>query len=312
MGILKVVAYYKSVPQKNSNVQKTALLENYIQGVRRHGDIGELHNDFTHVPSDVGLIQGWVYENTTPPHLRLRKNVIDQQRMANKYAACADANLFLYADKTNPHGYLRYSYNGVFPNTGIYCDTEIDPKRWQKISLDTNIQLKDYRKKGAHILLMMQRQGGWSMGNYDVVEWTLDTIRKIKKHTDRPILLRAHPGDRNAKHYLYKRGSRLHNIPNVVIGKEQSDLKQELGKAWAVVNHNSSAVVGPIIQGYHCFLTDPASSQCAEVSNTDFSTIEKPKEFDRQKWLERISMFHWSFEELRNGDCWAHMRNYAQ
>ena len=58
MGILKVVAYYKSVPQKNSNVQKTALLENYIQGVRRHGDIGELHNDFTHVPSHVGLIQG--------------------------------------------------------------------------------------------------------------------------------------------------------------------------------------------------------------------------------------------------------------
>jgi len=45
-----------------------------------------------------------------------------------------DSNLFLYANTTNPLHYLRYSFNGVFPTTGIYCDTTIDPCRWQKIS----------------------------------------------------------------------------------------------------------------------------------------------------------------------------------
>ena len=60
----------------------------------------------------------------------------------------------------------------------------------------------------------------------------------------------------------------------------------------------------------HAFLTDPKDSQCREVANTDFSKIERPDHFDRLQWLRRISMFHWNFEELRNGSCWRHMREY--
>ena len=84
----------------------------------------------------------------------------------------------------------------------------------------------------------------------------------------------------------------------------------DLHKAWAVVNHNSSSVVGPIIQGYHSFVTDSTHSQCADVSHDDFHRIESPKEFDREAWLQRISMFHWKFDELRNGTCWRHMRQF--
>ena len=89
-------------------------------------------------------------------------------------------------------------------------------------------------------------------------------------------------------------------------------LEEDLRKAWAVVNYNSSSVVGPIIQGYHSFITDPETSQCAEVSNTNFQNIENPDEFDRLQWVRRISMFHWKFEELRDGSCWRHMRTYCQ
>jgi hypothetical protein len=101
-------------------------------------------------------------------------------------------------------------------------------------------------------------------------------------------------------------------MSNVRISPVGTSLTTDLHKAWAIVNHNSSAAVGPIIEGYHCFLTDPADSQCAEVSNVDFRNIENPQEFDRQKWLERISMFHWKFDELADGSCWRHMRNYFQ
>ena len=45
--------------------------------------------------------------------------------------------------------------------------------------------------------------------------------------------------------------------------------------------------------------------------HTDFSKIENPQQFDRQKWLERISMFHWNFDELSNGVAWKHMREYV-
>jgi hypothetical protein len=112
--------------------------------------------------------------------------------------------------------------------------------------------------------------------------------------------------------YLHNRTTRLKNLPNVHISLGNAGLETDLTNAWAVVNHNSSAVVGPIIQGYHAFITDPKKSQCAEVANTDFSLIENPKQFDRQRWLERISMFHWKFSELEDGTCWRHMRNYCQ
>lgn len=309
---MKVVGYLKSVPAKNSNQQKIQLLQNFIEGVNKCGDTGILSNDMNVLESDVGLIQGWVYDKLSTPHLRLRKNIIDYQKINQKFSCTADANLFLYDNKQNPHGYLRYSFNGVFPTTGIYCDNDVDPKRWNSISKNTGIMLDDYKKKGRHILVMMQRQGGWSMAGHDVVDWTLNVIREIKKYSDRQIILRAHPGDRNSKHYLYDRNSKLRNIPDVKISHPNTPLEHDLTKAWAVVNHNSSAAVGPIIKGYNCFITDPKNSQCREVSNTDFSLIERPKQFDRLKWLERISMFHWSFAELSSGECWQHMRNYVR
>jgi hypothetical protein len=65
------------------------------------------------------------------------------------------------------------------------------------------------------------------------------------------------------------------------------------------------------IEGYPVFLTDPTRSQAAEIANTDLKLIETPNtEVNRQRWIERLSMFHWNFEELKSGECWAHMRNY--
>jgi hypothetical protein len=52
-------------------------------------------------------------------------------------------------------------------------------------------------------------------------------------------------------------------------------------------------------------------SQCAEIANKNLSEIENPKLFDRQNWANRLAMFHWNFDEIQNGECWAHMRRYV-
>jgi hypothetical protein len=304
---MKVVSYLKTVPDRNSNLQKPQLLINFIKGVNAAGDNGIVSDSRVIQPADVAVIQGWVYSDTRSPHLKLRKQIIDTQTVVT-----GDANLFLYKDKTNPHGYLRYSFNGIFPTTGIYCDTDVDTNRWNQISKDTNIQLEDYKSKGKSIILMLQRDKGWSLKGTDIQHWTIKTIVQLRQYTDRPIIIRTHPGDKSAPAYIKRLNQSIKNISNVRISAIGSSLDTDLHKAWAIVNHNSSAAVGPIIEGYHCFLTDPADSQCAEVSNTDFRNIENPKEFDRQKWLERISMFHWKFDELEDGSCWRHMRNYCQ
>jgi hypothetical protein len=306
---MKVVSYLNTVPAKNLNTQKTELLVKFVSGVNKIGDKGILHNGNNEIDSDVGIIQGWVYQDISSPHLKLRKNVIDNQIYKNKFVVSADANLFLYNDISNLHGYLRYSFNGVFPNTGIYCDDVIDSKRCQQIFKDTGIVIEDYKHNGKNIVLMLQRNGGWSMGNTNVCDWMLTTIKQIRKYTDRPILIRPHPGDKRATTYLSNINLTIEK--NVTISSNVTSLDNDLKNAWAVVNHNSSAVVGPIIKGYPAFITDPDRSQCAEVANTDFSLIENPNQYDRQKWLERISMFHWKFSELEDGSAWSHMRNYV-
>lgn len=309
---MKVVSYLNSVPSINNNQQKTALLIKYVAGVNAAGDEGILHQGNNIIPSNVGVIQGWIYENKSPPHLKLRNDIIEHHKKFNTYSCTADANLFLYQNKHNPHGYLRYSFNSIFPTTGIYCDDNPDPARWQQIQKDTGIQISDYKTKGNSIVLCVQRNGGWSMGKTDVQDWIIDTVRRIRKHSDRTIIIRSHPGDKKAQQYLTGRFNRIGNLPNVKLGEFGTPLEVDLNKAWAVVNHNSSSIVGPIIQGYHAFCTDPEKSQCAEVTHHNFHDIENPKQFDRQKWLERISMFHWKFTELEDGSCWRHMRNYCQ
>jgi hypothetical protein len=309
---MKVVSYLKTVPSKNNNPQKTILLEKFVEGVIRAGDKGVIHPGLDVIDSDVGMIQGWVHQDFRTTHLALRNRVIEQQKLKNKFTATADANLFLYSDKNNPHGYLRYSFNGIFPNTGIYCDDQINPLRWKQIQRDTGIELLDSKQRGAWIVIMLQRNGGWSMEGQDVQQWALQTIKKIRQYSDRTIIIRPHPGDKHANTYLQPHKTIIKNIPNVKISPQGRTLEEDLRKAWAVVNHNSSAIVGPIIQGYHAFITDPKTSQCAEVAHNSFEHIENPKEFDRQRWLERISMFHWKFSELEDGSCWRHMRNYCQ
>lgn len=312
---MKFVVYQACLPATNKNLEKNEILDRFPLGVAYLGlDEVTIHEQRNLVEADVAMMVGWVHEDSKEtPHLTFRKQIIDEQRRRNKKVLLADSNLFLYKDRTNPHHYLRYSYNGIFPNTGEYCDKNVDPTRWKTLSENIGLSLKDYRDNGNHILLCLQRNGGWSMGGFDVIDWTAQTIKELRKYTDREIVIRAHPGDKGSKHYLNANNliKKIGFLKGVRVSKEGTDLMADLKRCWAVVNHNSSPTVGAAIEGYPVFVTDPIRSQCQEIANTDLSKIEDPVLPDRKQWVERLAMFHWNFNEIANGECWAHMRNYA-
>jgi hypothetical protein len=262
----------------------------------------------------VALIQGFVHEHgKDSPHLRLRRAAIDLQKTNNKRSLIVDSNLFLYSNKENPFHYLRYSFDGVFPTTGFYFDTEIDPSRWQKISRNLNLSLKDYRSQGEHILICLQRNGGWSMAGLDVQDWAVKIINTLRQYTDRPIVIRAHPGDKSSREYLDPRSPKCKiKFSKAVRLSTNVNLVDDLKNCWAAVNYNSSPVVGAAIEGIPIFVMDPANSQCAEIANTDLAQIENPNMVERQPWVERISMFHWNFDELKSGESWNHIRKFIK
>ena len=309
--MVSVNIYHNSVPNQK-NPEKIQLLQNYSTGVKAVGDKKSDIYDYTYRPSDVAVIQGWLGPGkATSNHLNLRKNVIENQLKNGKYVVAVDSNLFLYSNTENPLHYLRYSFNGVFPKTGIYCDTIIDPSRWQKISQNLNLTVKDYRTSGNHILLLFQRNGGWSMGTKDIQDWAIETIQTLRKFTDRSIRIRLHPGDKTTQNII-KPGNPACRIPfsSTITLSQNPKLVDDLKDCWAAVNYNSSPVVGAAIEGYPIFVLDPEKSQCAEIANTDLSKIENPNLPDRQQWLNRLGMFHWNFDELKSGECWAHMKQF--
>jgi len=308
-----VAVYHKTVPNAR-NQEKIDLLKYFSQGVSASGNTAIDSYDYQHQLTDVGVIQGWLGQgDITTPHLQLRNNVIQEQIKRNKYVVAVDSNLFLYSNTDNPLHYLRYSFNGVFPNTGIYCDNIIDPNRWQKISKNLNLTLKDYRTAGDHILLCLQRNGGWSMGDVDIQDWAVNTINAIRQFSNRPIVIRPHPGDKTSKTIIQPGNPACRiKFSKAVRLSVNVNLVDDLRNCWAAVNYNSSPVVGAAIEGIPIFVMDPTKSQCADVANIDLSQIENPTLYDRQHWVERLSMFHWNFDELKSGECWRHMRNVIQ
>jgi hypothetical protein len=308
-----VAVYHNSVPSGN-NWEKVNLLKYFSQGVQATGDSVTDVVDYQMRLTDVAVIQGW----QTPgggmrPHNQLRNLIIQEQRRMQRRVLAVDSSLFLYADVSNPHHYLRYSFDDVFPNTGEYCDRNPDPARWHSISQHMGIGLQDYRSGGDHVLICLQRNGGWSMGNTSVADWLATTVSLLAQHTDRPLVIRPHPGDKKVSEYL----DHSNPVPSVVRSNRITvsnctDLRDDLKNCWAVVNHNSSPAVAAAIEGYPVFVTDPARSQCGDIANIDLANIETPTMPDRLAWVQRIAMSHWNFQELQSGQCWRHMRQFIR
>jgi len=307
---LKVYAYMNAIPPGNKNPEKPKLLEYFVEGVTKTGDKGMIVTSNTYEPSDVAVLQGFVHpQSKHVPHLNLRRNVLDGQAGIGKRTIIADSNLFLAYDPGNSKTYLRYSYDGIFPNTGEYCDSKIYPQRWANLRDDLGLVIKPYKKYGDYILITCQRDMGWSMDGLAVINWLHVLLQDLRRWTDRKVLVRFHPGDKKISKHVQQLRAIGHKVD---ISSPTSTLLKDLHDAYAVISYNSSPAVVAAIEGVPIFVLDPLRSQSAEVANRNLKDIETPSyDFDRETWLRRLAMMHWRLDELRSGECWQHMRNWV-
>jgi hypothetical protein len=294
---MKIAIYLAAVP-KNKNELKLAVLNRFGTGVSLSGDTVEFVRDYKVIKSDIAVMQGYVHHDTSSDHLKLRKSILDN----NENTLVIDSNLFQFANTTIPNYYLRYSLNGIFPTTGFYFDNKINTTRWDSISSKLGITLSEYRSAGDHILICLQRVDGWSMCGTSVQYWLDTTIKKIRACSNRPIIVRKHPGDRRQSTLILK-------DPTVKFSTNES-LNTDLKNCWATVTYNSSPGIASLISGVPVFVTDPTPqrSQTWPIANTNLSTIESPVLHDRIEWLHRISQSHWNDDEVASGEAWRFMR----
>lgn len=309
---LIVKSYLSSLPKHINGDEKVMALTYFAEGAARCGDQAMTTHSQTYEPCDVAAIIGNAFDSnpskTRLLHYKVRKMVMETQPQLGKYWLSIDSNVFIYRDRLNPHKYLRYSFNGVFPKTGIYCNESPGEENWNNIKRDYNMDLGPWRQRGKHILICLQRPMGWSMRGLDLMSWLENTFQTIRQHSDRPIRLRWHPGD-------------WKNFPaevdlsrfNAVMSPQGRHITEDLKSCWAVVCHNSTPSSVATIEGIPAFITDdPGYCQAGDVVNTDLSMIENPIMPDREQWIRKLAQCHWSFEDVRSGRCWTHMRNYVK
>lgn len=216
----------------------------------------------------------------------------------------------------NPMAYHRWSWRSYFRDEGDYCNKNSPSDRWDQIKSDQNIEIKDWRKDGDYILLLLQRPGDTSLTKLiekheSYENFVLHTIKEIRKNTDRDILIRPHPSRKETQikiiESLNLKGIKISDTPSKEGSLSGGDgLYQDFKNARAVVGFNSNALTESVCEGIPTFSLC-ASSMAWECSNKELSLLESPETFERQQWLNNLGYCQWREDECFSGKPLKHL-----
>lgn len=298
---MKVGIFYNSISNPGKFSNKVMLMDNFKQGVLSANDevIEFRENRLPDQKLDAGFVLGYTLEDN------FRKKIIDQLRIQKTPQVFVDSNILHYSRPE--HFWHRYSLNSVYPNDGIYFFDNIDKNKWNNYSQWHNAPLKPWRSQGTHILILCQRPKGWNMMGNDQDHWLDKTISKIKKYSQRPIVIRMHPGDGTRFKQIEKIQKRYGNSISI---SQHENIRDALKDCWCAVGYNSTPNVVSAIEGIPVYLEDPKHSWASDIAFTDLSLIENPPMPDRENWADKIANIHWSNDEVIQGKLWAAIKTY--
>jgi len=297
---MKVGIFYNSISNPGKFSNKVMLMDNFKAGVVACGD-EVIDYNFNKLPIeklDVGFVLGYTLEDS------FRKKIIDQLRLQKTPQVFVDSNILHYSRKE--HEWHRYSLNSVYPNDGIYFFDALDKNKWTNYSQWHNAELKPWRTSGNHILILAQRPKGFNMFT-DQDEWLANTIATIRKYSQRPIMVRMHPGDGTRFKQIEKLQKRYGTSITI---SEHEGIREALVNCWCSVGYSSTPNVVSAIEGVPVYVEKPTKSWAQDVCFNNLSLIETPPMPDRSEWIHKIANIHWSNEEVCQGKLWTAIKSY--
>lgn len=180
-------------------------------------------------------------------------------------------NGFWKPGRGSPDGYYRICYRSMMPiHLGNVSDERV---------MASGIRMRPWRSKGKHILFALPGLDyGMALG-LDMAAWIDATGRKLRKRTERPIVVR----ERDCK------------VP----------LALHMENCWAVVTHSSNVAVDAVIAGVPVFVAEGAAA--APVGNTDLDKLENPRMPDRDVWWASLMCQQFTPAEMVNGTAFRHL-----
>lgn len=206
----------------------------------------------------------------------------------------------LVRDKT-----WRLSANGI-NRSAIFPSVKLDPDRPRKLGLD----LQPWHD-GKYVLICGQHEKSeqWR-GMPSMDDYYKQTVLAVRKHTDRPIIIRSHPRYRENlffkidQEFYQSHGVEWNAPKHIKNTKDSYDLESLLQECHCVISHSSNSGLTAIMSGTPAIVSK--ESLAYGMATDDLSRIESLPRPDREQWLIELSHKEWFQEELDH--AWQHLR----
>ena len=281
---MKISVYTKFGPNNSKKV-----FDAFIESLKNAGEEIHLNEDNN---SDVAVIWSVLWQG----RMRGYKKIWDECQLKNKPV------IVLEVGGIKRNETFKVGINGV-NREADFANQDVDGERWKKF----NIELKPWKSAGDTIIICGQHHQSHQWRNNPTMNlWFEQQINEIRKHTNRPILVRPHPRNpvgldtKKWKDVSYKRPQRDYNTI------DDTDFKETLKHAWAVINYSSNPAMMAVFNGIPVFVS--AQSLCYDVGNISLNKINNPVMPDRNNWTNKLAYTEWTTEEIKQGLPWTRIK----
>lgn len=160
--------------------------------------------------------------------------------------------------------------------------------------------LKPWQTNGEYILICGQHEKSSQWQNMpSMSNWIIETIDKIRKHSNRPILFRPHP--RCPLPHIENEFRHVYRQNPVKINGTYDDFDMSFNNVYATVSYSSNPGIHSVLEGVPAFVGQSSLAYDA-ANDIDFlHDINNPLRPERQQWLNDYAWTEFTVEEISQG-----------
>lgn len=180
---------------------------------------------------------------------------------------------------------------GHINGLGIFGNIEnLDPSRPQKLGV--SLRPENTRRRGEILIATQHARSLQWQGQPSMEQWIRDTIAKIKRHSNRRIVVRPHPRSQIREKFA----DAVIELPKKLVNTyDDFDINYNYH---CVINHNSGPCVQSAINGTPTICD---SSSLAFPVSEKWENLENPQLPNRDEWFLKLCHTEWTVEEIAQG-----------
>lgn len=263
--------------------RERVLADAFLEGAARHGhEVQQIQLTGESILPDADVIAVVGVKS---------RNLYQENQKAGRYVVMLDKG---YTRHRGPQGrtweYWRIAVNDHHPTRHLelmHCPAD----RWSRLGLD----VRPWRRKGGHIVLAGSSAKYHEFyGLANPTTYAKRVVKRLRRHTDRPIVYRPKPSWRDAV-----------PIEGTEYSTSSQAISEVLDSAYALVTHGSNACFEAMVLGVpSLILGNGVAKPISSISEKVINKIRLAPDAERMRLLHNLAYCQWTLPEFASGEAW--------